>query len=117
RSSEEGLKRTEVITVALIIIILFVVFKSIIAPLIPLLTVGISYLAAQGIVSILADTVNFPLSTFTQIFMVAVMFGIGTDYCILLISRFKEEMAEGESIKDTLIKSYQSAGKTVNFER
>ena len=114
-NSEEGLKKTEFITVGLILIILFIVFKSFLAPFIPLLTVGISYLAAQGVVSILADTVNFPLSTFTQIFMVAVMFGIGTDYCILLISRFKEEMAEGESIKDAVIKTYQAAGKTVFF--
>src|SRR5699024_3462252 len=115
KNSEEGLKRTEVITVALIIIILFVVFKSIIAPLIPLLTVGISYLAAQGIVSILADTVNFPLSTFTQIFMVAVMFGIGTDYCILLISRFKEEMDRHDSIQEAVITTYKSGGKTVFY--
>ncbi|MYL60017.1 MMPL family transporter, partial [Virgibacillus halodenitrificans] len=115
KNSQEGLKRTEIITVGLILIILFIVFKSFVAPFIPLLTVGISYLAAQGIVAILADTVNFPLSTFTQIFMVAVMFGIGTDYCILLISRFKEEMAEHESTKDAVIATYKSGGKTIFF--
>ncbi|WP_339216084.1 MMPL family transporter [Ornithinibacillus sp. FSL M8-0202] len=114
-NSEEGLKKTELITVGLILIILFVVFRSFIAPFIPLLTVGISYLAAQGIVSILADKVDFPLSTFTQIFMVAVMFGIGTDYCILLISRFKEEMANHDTIKDAVLHTYKSSGKTVLF--
>ncbi|MEN2767778.1 MMPL family transporter [Ornithinibacillus xuwenensis] len=114
-NSEEGLKKTEIITVGLILIILFIVFKSFVAPFIPLLTVGISYLAAQGIVSILADKVDFPLSTFTQIFMVAVMFGIGTDYCILLISRFKEELANQDSIKDAVLSTYKSSGKTVLF--
>ncbi|SES68165.1 putative drug exporter of the RND superfamily [Oceanobacillus limi] len=114
-NSEEGLKKTEIITVGLILIILFIVFKSFVAPFIPLLTVGISYLAAQGIVSILADTIDFPLSTFTQIFMVAVMFGIGTDYCILLISRFKEEVAKQDSIKDAVLTTYQSGGKTIFF--
>ncbi|MEN1968574.1 MMPL family transporter [Lentibacillus sp. N15] len=114
-NSEDGLQKTEFITVGLILIILFVVFKSFVAPFIPLLTVGISYLAAQGVVSILADTVNFPLSTFTQIFMVAVMFGIGTDYCILLISRFKEEIAQHDSIKDAVYTTYKSGGKTIFF--
>ncbi|WP_407270565.1 MMPL family transporter [Radiobacillus sp. PE A8.2] len=114
-NSEEGLKKTEYITVGFILIILFAVFRSLVAPFIPLLTVGISYLAAQGIVSILADTVNFPLSTFTQIFMVAVMFGIGTDYCILLISRFKEELAKHESTKEAVLATYKAAGKTVFF--
>ncbi|WP_430787931.1 MMPL family transporter [Virgibacillus flavescens] len=115
KNSEEGLQRTEFITVGLILIILFIVFKSFVAPFIPLLTVGISYLAAQGVVSILADTADFPLSTFTQIFMVAVMFGIGTDYCILLISRFKEELAHHDSISDAVITTYRSAGKTIFF--
>lgn len=114
-NSEEGLKKTELITVGLILIILFAVFKSLIAPLIPLFTVGISYLAAQGIVAILADKVNFPLSTFTQIFMVAVMFGIGTDYCILLISRFKEEITKHDSLKEAVLTTYRSGGKTIFF--
>ncbi len=114
-NSQEGLKKTEYITVAIILIILFLVFRSVVAPFIPLLTVGISYLAAQGIVSILADTVDFPLSNFTQIFMVAVMFGIGTDYCILLISRFKEELAHHETTKEAVMATYKAAGKTIFF--
>ncbi|WP_026905611.1 MMPL family transporter [Paucisalibacillus globulus] len=114
-NSEEGLKKTEIITVGLILVILFIVFKSFVAPFIPLLTVGISYLAAQGIVSILADKIDFPLSTFTQIFMVAIMFGIGTDYCILLISRFKEELSEGAPIKDAVLNTYKASGKTILF--
>lgn len=114
-NSEEGLKKTVYITVALILVILFVVFRSVVAPLVPLLTVGISYLVAEGIVSVLADTINFPLSTFTQIFLVAIMFGIGTDYCILVISRFKEEMNAHESIKDAVIETYRASGKTVFY--
>jgi len=114
-SSQEGLKRTEVITVVFILVILFVVFRSAIAPFIPLLTIGISYLAAQSIVAYLVEYVSFPLSTYTQIFMVAVMFGIGTDYCILLISRFKEELAKQDSMVEAIVATYRTAGKTVIF--
>src|SRR5699024_12195626 len=59
-NSEEGLTKTIYITVILILIILFGVFRSVVAPVIPLLTIGISYLVAEGIVSILADTTAFP---------------------------------------------------------
>ena len=114
-NSQEGLKKTIYITVVLILIILFVVFKSFVAPIIPLLTIGISYVVAQSIVAILADTVNFPLSTFTQTFMVAIMFGIGTDYCILIISRFKEEINRHESVKDAIVTTYKASGKTILF--
>jgi putative drug exporter of the RND superfamily len=114
-NSQEGLKKTEGITVVFILIVLLLVFKSAVAPIIPLVTVGFSYLASQSIVAILVDKVNFPLSTFTQIFLVAVLFGIGTDYCILLLSRFKEEMSKTDSVADAIIETYRNAGKTVFF--
>lgn len=114
-NSQEGLKKTEYITVIIILVILFIVFRSAVAPFVPLLTIGLSYLVAQSVVAFLVDWWNFPLSTFTQIFMVAVMFGIGTDYCILLISRFKEELSQGKEVKEAILATYKTAGKTVLF--
>lgn len=114
-SSEEGLKKTEYITVIFILVILFVVFRSFVAPFIPLLTVGLSYIVSQSVVSFLVDRFDFPISSFTQVFMVAVMFGIGTDYCILLISRFKEELSTAENTKTAVIETYRKAGGTVIY--
>ncbi|MEK8213338.1 MMPL family transporter [Paenibacillus sp. FSL L8-0463] len=114
-SSEAGLKKSEYITVVFILLILFVVFRSFIAPFVPLLTVGLSYIVSQSVVAFLVDRFDFPLSTFTQIFMVAVLFGIGTDYCILLISRFKEELATSEDTKSAIITTYRKAGGTVFY--
>lgn len=114
-SSEAGLKKSEYITVVFILLILFVVFRSFVAPFVPLLTVGLSYLVSQSVVAFLVDRFDFPLSTFTQIFMVAVLFGIGTDYCILLISRFKEELAAAEDTKSAIISTYRKAGGTVFY--
>lgn len=114
-SSEAGLKKSEYITVIFILLILFVVFRSFVAPFVPLLTVGLSYVISQSIVAFLVDRFGFPLSTFTQIFMVAVMFGIGTDYCILLISRFKEELAHTDDTKTAILETYRKAGGTVFY--
>lgn len=114
-SSQEGLKKTEGITVVFILIVLLLVFRSFVAPVVPLLTVGFSYLAAQSIVAFLVDKVDFPVSTYTQIFLVAVLFGIGTDYCILLLSRFKEELAQRETVTEAIVETYRNAGRTVLF--
>ncbi|NEZ44218.1 MMPL family transporter [Paenibacillus alvei] len=114
-SSQEGLKKSELITVIFILAILILVFRSVIAAFIPLLTVGLSYMISQSIVAYLVEGVQFPLSTFTQIFMVAVLFGIGTDYCILLLSRYKEELAHHDNLWDAIIATYRTAGKTVIF--
>ncbi|WP_339173107.1 efflux RND transporter permease subunit [Anoxybacillus sp. FSL W8-1294] len=115
QSSQEGLKKTEGITVVFILVVLFLVFRSLVAPFVPLLTVGLTYIVSQAIVAFLVDRVDFPLSTFTQTFLVAVLFGIGTDYCILLLSRFKEELAKREDRTEAIIATYKTAGKTVIF--
>ncbi|WP_353855694.1 MMPL family transporter [Bacillus sp. Bos-x628] len=114
-SSQEGLKKTEFITIGFILVVLVLVFRSAVAPLVPLVTVALSYLVSQSIVAYLVKYADFPLSTFTQIFMVAIMFGIGTDYCILLLSRFKEEIAHGKDKIEAILITYQTAGKTVLF--
>ncbi|MCH1625631.1 MMPL family transporter [Ferdinandcohnia quinoae] len=115
KSSEEGLKKTEGITVVFILVVLLLVFRSVISPIIPLLTVGFTYLASQSIVSFLVDKFDFPISSYTQIFLVAVLFGIGTDYCILLLSRYKEELSQHESVADAIVATYRNAGRTVLF--
>lgn len=113
QNSEDGLHKTEGITVVFILVVLFLVFRSVIAPFIPLITVGISFLVSQSIVSFLVKYMDFPISTFTQIFMVVVLFGIGTDYCILLMSRFKENISSEMDVKEAVSETYRTAGKTV----
>ncbi|WP_339161499.1 MMPL family transporter [Siminovitchia sp. FSL H7-0308] len=114
-SSEKGLKKTEIITVIFIMAVLLLVFRSAVAPFIPLLTVGMTYLASSSIVAFLVDRLDFPVSNFTQTFMVAVLFGIGTDYCILLLSRYKEELSNGQDIYSAIVATYKTAGKTVVY--
>ncbi|WP_342539829.1 MMPL family transporter [Heyndrickxia sp. FSL K6-6286] len=114
-SSQNGLKKTEIITVVFILLVLILVFRSVVAPIIPLVTVGMTYLVSQSVVAFLVDKLNFPLSNFTQIFLVAVLFGIGTDYCILLLSRYKEELSNGNDTLSAILATYKSAGKTVIY--
>ncbi|GGH74076.1 RND superfamily putative drug exporter [Pullulanibacillus pueri] len=114
-STQDGLHKTEYLTVIFILLVLFIVFRSLIAPFLPLVAVGISFLASQAVVAFLVDWFNFPISNFTQIFLVAVLFGIGTDYCILLINRFKEEIPKHETLDDAIVHTFKNGGRTVFF--
>ncbi|MBS7530936.1 MMPL family transporter [Hazenella sp. IB182353] len=111
----EGVKKTEWITVAFILIVLIVIFRSPLTPLISLFTVGISYIVSLGIVAILAEYFGFPFSNSTQTFLILLLFGIGTDYNILLLLRFKEELGNKASVPNAIIRTYQTAGKTVFY--
>src|SRR5699024_11816377 len=88
----EDIKKTELITIFFIFIVLVIVLKSPIVPIISLLTVGVSFITSFSIVTNLVEKFNFPFSNFTQVFMVIVLFGIGTDYNILLYDKFKENL-------------------------
>jgi putative drug exporter of the RND superfamily len=114
-SSEEGLAKTEIITVVFVLGILLFVFRSLAAPLVPLITVGASYIVSISIVGYMIEYLNFPVSNFTQIFIVAVLFGIGTDYCILLLTRFKEELILGKSRVQAMVDTYKAEGATVFY--
>ncbi|WP_394190174.1 MMPL family transporter [Paenisporosarcina quisquiliarum] len=112
-SAQEGLKRTEIITVVLIFGLLLAVFRSVITPLVPLVAVGITYLLSQSFVAFFIEWFGFPVSNYTQIFLVAILFGIGTDYCILLLSRYKEELSAGHAVEDAIVNTYKTAGRTL----
>lgn len=114
-SIQEGIKKTELITVVFIFIVLIIVFRSPVVPLVSLLTVGVSFLVSFSIVTNLVNQVNFPFSNFTQVFMVIVLFGIGTDYNILLYNHFKEYLGNGLGVAEATKDSIKKAGRTILY--
>ncbi|WP_342566295.1 MMPL family transporter [Paenibacillus sp. FSL R7-0345] len=114
-STQDGVKKTEVIAIVFILAVLIIVFRSPVVPLISLLTVGISYLVSLGVTAQLVDHFSFPFSSFTQVFLVVVLFGVGTDYNILLYTRFKEELAHQDDVYAAVKATMKSAAKTVLF--
>ena len=115
QSTQEGVKKTEIIAIIFIIVILIIIFRSPIVPLISLITVGIAYIVSLSAVALLVEHANLPFSNFTQVFLVVVLFGIGTDYNILLFTRFKEELAKQGHVVKAISTTYATAGKTVIF--
>ncbi|MDF9527910.1 MULTISPECIES: MMPL family transporter [Bacillus cereus group] len=115
KSSQEGVKKTEVISIIFILVVLILVFRSPVVPIVSLLTVGVSYLVSMGIIAQLVNQFNFPFSNFTQVFVVVVLFGVGTDYNILLYTRFKEELSKQENAFLATKETFKSAGKTVLY--
>lgn len=114
-SIQEGIKKTELITVVFIFIVLIIVFRSPVVPLVSLLTVGVSFLVSFSIVTNLVNQVNFPFSNFTQVFMVIVLFGIGTDYNILLYNHFKEDLGNGLGVAEATKDAIKKAGRTILY--
>ncbi|WP_461214304.1 MMPL family transporter [Lacticaseibacillus sp. GG6-2] len=113
--TERGIQKTELIAVVFIFIVLILVFRSPIVPLISLLNVGVAFITSLSIVMNLAAHLNFPLSNFTQVFLVIVLFGIGTDYNILLYDYFKGELAKGVPVLEATRATRKHGGRTVLY--
>lgn len=110
-----GVEKSAVLTVLFILVVLIIMFRSLVAPLVSLLTVAFSYLCSMGIAAQLIDKFNFPVTSLTQVLLVLILFGIGTDYNILLFNRFKEELSKGRSTDDAIVNTYKTAGKTIAY--
>ncbi|MEL1271587.1 MMPL family transporter [Lactiplantibacillus plantarum] len=115
QETEAGIQKTEIITVIFIFIVLTLVFRSPITPLVSLLSVGVSFIISLSVVMNLVNKFNFPLSNFTQVFMVVVLFGIGTDYNILLFDQFEEELSHGDSPVAATGRALKIAGRTILY--
>ncbi|BDR58925.1 MMPL family transporter [Xylocopilactobacillus apicola] len=113
--AEKGIQKTEVIAIIFIFIVLVIVFHSPIVPIISLLNVGVAFLTSLSIIMNLADKFDFPISNFTQVFLVVVLFGIGTDYNILLYNYFKQSLSEGLSAEESTRAALKHGGRTVLY--
>ena len=94
-----------IVTVFLVLAILLAVFRSLVLPLVPLITIGIALLISMGVVAFMG-THGMVISSNTPIFMIVLLVGAGTDYCLFLTSRFREQllagMAPAEAIEVTV---------------
>ena len=111
-SVKTSVDRTIWVTVVLVIIMLLVVYRSPVSPLIPLSAVTVAYLIARGIVAFLGAHV-MTISSYANVMLVVVMYGAGTDYCLFLISRFREEMAERGEIEPATERTVHMVGETI----
>lgn len=86
----ESIDRTALITVALILLILMVIYRAPVAAVIPLGSIGVSFLIARALIALLAQA-GFTIAGTAETFMMVLVFGAGTDYTLFLVSRYREE--------------------------
>lgn len=106
-------KRMEILALPLVAVVLFFVFGGVIAASLPVMVGGLSIAGATGI---LRFTATFgPVHFFAQPVISLIGFGIAIDYGLFVVSRFREEIAEGYDTETAVRRSVMTAGRTVVF--
>jgi putative drug exporter of the RND superfamily len=97
QASIVSINNTTYTTIVLVIIILLFVYRSPLLALIPFLTIALSVVTSLMAIALLTKVpgLNFRVINITNVFVVVVLFGAGTDYCLFLIARYREELARG----------------------
>lgn len=95
QSVQQTVGKTTIVTVILVLLILLVIYRSPVAALLPLVAIGCSFLASMGILGLLGQA-GVKFFTLTEAYLVVIIFGIGTDYCLFIVSRFREEFKKNE---------------------
>src|SRR5688500_16944552 len=99
-------------TVSLVLVLLLLIYRAPLIAITPVLVVGFSYMVATGIVYLLAKGGMHVDSQGTSILGV-LMFGAGTDYCLLLVSRYREELRRIEDKHEAMARAVRRAGPAI----
>ncbi|MDT5299312.1 MAG: putative drug exporter of the superfamily, partial [Mycobacterium sp.] len=102
----------EIATALLVLTILLVIYRRPVTVLLPLITIGISVMSAQGVVSALAQ-LGLEVSPMTLALMTAMIVGAGTDYAVFLISRYHEYIRSGADSDLAVRQALSSIGKVI----
>jgi RND superfamily putative drug exporter len=112
QAANSSLDATTVATIVLVLAILLIVYRSPLLALVPLVTIGFSVVVAIKALPLLTYVpgLNFQVINITSVFVVVVLFGAGTDYCLFLIARYREELIAGLERKAALKRSLEAVG-------
>jgi RND superfamily putative drug exporter len=109
-ASANCLESTTVATILLVVVILLLVHRSPVLALIPLATIAASVWVALKILALCTLIPGFVMVNISQIFAVVMLYGAGTDYCLFLISRYREELERGRDWSAALVRSVSGVG-------
>ncbi len=109
----KDLAKSESIAVPISLVLLFIIFGSLVAAGMPLLVAGASILGSffvLYVISLFTETSVFGLNLVTGLGL-----GLGIDYALLIVSRFREELLVQPNVESAVARTVGSAGRTVFF--
>ena len=110
---EGDLARAEMIAVPLTLLLLLFVFGGVVAAGLPLVVGAISVFGAFMVLWTVTQFTN--VSIFSINLVTALGLGLAIDYSLFIVSRFREERALGRSVDDAVVRTVETAGRTVAF--
>jgi putative drug exporter of the RND superfamily len=114
-ANSKGRNSTEIYSVIMILALLLLVFRSILAPIVTLLPAGLALAIAQPVIAE-STKAGVQVGFITQILLIVLLLGAGTDYGLFLVFRVREEMrGKGLNSKDAVVEALSHVGESITF--
>ncbi|HSX17364.1 MAG TPA: MMPL family transporter [Patescibacteria group bacterium] len=113
-SNNSGKNNTTLFTIIFILVLLFVVFRSVLAPLVTFIPAGLALALSQPLIAKTTEW-GVQVSFITEILLVVLILGAGTDYGLFLVFRVREGLRKGLATKEAVIQAVTRVGESITF--
>lgn len=114
QSSKHSQSLTQLFSVVFILALLLVAFRALLAPLVTLLPAAL-VLTLAGPVVAEATHIGVQVSVITQVLLIVLVLGAGTDYGLFLVFRVREELRRGLEPQAAVVKAVSTVGESITF--
>jgi putative drug exporter of the RND superfamily len=105
--------RAEAIAFPILLLLLLLVFRSVVAALLPLMVGAIAVVGALVILKLLTGVTD--VAVYALNLTAGLGLGLAIDYSLFIVSRFREELAAGRAVNEAVVRTVRTAGRTVAF--
>jgi RND superfamily putative drug exporter len=100
-------------TLAIVAIILLITYRSPVLWLLPIVSAGVALGTAQGVIYLLAKHAGLVVNAQSAGILTVLVFGAGTDYALLLVARYREELRRHEDRHEAMALALHRAGPAI----
>ena len=100
-------------TLVLILVLLLVIFRSPVIALLPLVVIALVSQVATGLISDVNKALNLNADSSISTILIVVLFGIGIDYILFLMFRYRERLRSGEDAKQAMASAVTRVGEVI----
>ncbi len=113
QSAKQG-NEIQFASIIFIIVLLLIIFRSVLAPLVTLLPAALVLMLSSSIIGGLGSAGVLQISFFTQILLIVLILGAGTDYGLFLVFRVREQLLAGSDPKDAVAFAVRRVGESIS---
>jgi putative drug exporter of the RND superfamily len=111
--SRDDMRRAELFILPAVLVLLLLVFRGPVAAVLPLLVGVFAVMLTLGALRALTELTE--VSVFALNLTTVMGLGLGIDYSLFIVSRFREEMRAGRGVDDAIVRTVETAGRTVVY--